>query len=281
MIVNSEAKTPDRADYETLSVVSDGRIDRLTLNRPDQLNAMNRRMTAELQHYFNSIANSTTVRVVILASAGQHFCAGMDLADLNDALGSAKDPMLALHMQRGYSNLIRQMRRCPQPIIALVRGSASGIGFAIALAADVRYAASDAKMNVAMAKVGLTGCDVGISYFLPRVVGASNAAELMMSGRFVDAERALRLGLISDIATPQDLDELGNQLAGEMVRMSPAGLRMTKEGLNASLDGADLETVFALEDRGQVLCLGAYLEEGARAFLEKRPANYCGSDSAE
>ena len=97
--------------------------------------------------------------------------------------------------QRRVSEIVMRMRRCPQPIISLVHGPASGGGFAFALASDVRIAGETARMNVAMARIGLSGCDVGISYFLPRAVGRSTAMELMMTGRFIDAERALRTGL--------------------------------------------------------------------------------------
>lgn len=143
-----------------------------------------------------------------------------------------------------------------------------------ALASDVRFASEDARFNVAMARIGMTGCDLGISYFLPRSVGTSNAAEMMMGGRFVNAQKALRIGLVSDIAPRDQLEALGLAMADDMLRMSPLGLRLTKDGLNATQDAPSLDAAIALEDRQQVLCIGPYLSEGAAAFLQKRPAKY-------
>ncbi|MCC2658815.1 MAG: enoyl-CoA hydratase, partial [Panacagrimonas sp.] len=135
-------------------------------------------------------------------------------------------------------------------------------------------ASDDARFNVAMARIGMTGCDVGISYFLPRAVGTANAAEMMLGGRFVDAQKALRIGLVSEIAPRDRLEELGLAMAEEMLRMSPVGLRLTKDGLNLSQDAPSLEAAIALEDRQQVMCIGPYLSEGAAAFMQKRPPNY-------
>jgi enoyl-CoA hydratase len=180
---------------------------------------------------------------------------------------------MELH-QRNMSEIVLRMRRCPQPIIALVQGAACGAGLAIALASDVRYADEGAKMNVAMAKVGLTGCDMGISHFLPRAVGPSNAAEMMMGGRFVDASRALRIGLVSAVVPVGQLSQHAEVLLAEMLAMSPAGLRLTKEGINAAAELASLEAVIAFEDRGQVMCTAPYMHEGVAAFKEKRAPRY-------
>jgi enoyl-CoA hydratase len=130
-------------------------------------------------------------------------------------------------------------------------------------------------MNVAMLKIGLTGCDVGISYFLPRAVGQSVAAELMMTGRFLEADRAEKLGIVSAVVAPDALEAEGRRMAEDMLKTSPLGLRLTKEGLNLSVDAGSLEAAVALEDRGQILCASAgFFEEGIEAFLEKRPARY-------
>jgi enoyl-CoA hydratase len=243
----------------------------LTLNRPDHFNAMSPAMVAELRGLFGALVDDTTIRVVVLRGAGKHFCAGLDLDDM--AAITANPPSTA-RTQRTYSELIMSMRHCPQPIIALMHGAAAGAGFAIALAADVRYAAEGARMNVAMAKIGLTGTDMGISYFLPRAVGTSNAAELMMSGRFADAVKALRIGLVSDVVAPDQLGATGRELADEMLAMSPLGLRLTKEGLNMAQDAGSLDAVVAVEDRAQIVCIGRYLKEGAAAFKEKRRGKY-------
>lgn len=258
-------------NYQTLSINHHEGVDWLTLNRPDNFNALNQLMTEELLDYFGNLLFEHRVRVVVLRGAGKHFCAGLDLNEAEAFTGSVAS---SARGQRKVSEIIMRMRRCPQPIVALVQGAASGAGLAFALASDVRYAAEGAKMNVAMAKIGLTGCDIGISYFLPRVVGASNAAEMMMTGRFVDAQKALRIGLVSDVVPAEELEAAGRALVDDMTLMSPLGLRLTKEGLTISQDASSLEAVAALEDRGQVMCLKPFLEEGAAAFMEKRRPNY-------
>jgi enoyl-CoA hydratase/carnithine racemase len=129
-------------------------------------------------------------------------------------------------------------------------------------------------MNVAMSRIGLTGCDMGISYFLPRSVGSSVASELMMSGRFVDAARALRIGLFSAVVPLDKLEATAVALAKEMVSLSPAGLRLTKEGITVGRDANSLDAAIAMEDRGQVLCINTFMREGVAAFREKRAARY-------
>ncbi len=268
------ADTAERTEpeYETLRLERAGPIDWLTLNRPERLNAMDGRMCDELQDYFGGLHARHSTRVVILRGAGRAFCAGFDLKAPEEV---SAGPAPGMRAQRRVSEIILRMRRCPQPIICLVHGAAAGGGFALALAADVRFAAPSARMNVAMALVGLTGCDVGISYFLPRAVGTSVAAELMMSGRFIDAERALRVGLVSDVVAEDALEATASALAEEMLRASPLGLRLTKEGFNLALAAGSLETAIALEDRGQILCASAgYFEEGIAAFRERRAPSY-------
>ncbi|MEZ0121387.1 MAG: enoyl-CoA hydratase/isomerase family protein [Candidatus Reddybacter sp.] len=263
--------TATENDYKTLLIEHKDGADWLTLNRPDAFNAIDQVMTEELLDYFGKLYFKHEVRVVVLRGAGKHFCSGLDL---NDTGHFGESNPADMRGQRWISEIIMRMRRCPQPIIGLMQGAATGGGLAFALACDVRYAADNARMNVAMAKIGLTGCDLGISYFLPRSVGTSNAAEMMMSGRFVNAKKALRIGLVSEVVESEDLEAAGQGLVSEMLVMSPMGLRMTKEGLNFSQDAGGLEVVAAMEDRGQVLCIAPYLEEGGKAFMEKRPAVY-------
>jgi enoyl-CoA hydratase/carnithine racemase len=259
-------------NYETIEIERDGAIEWLTLNRPDKLNAINPQMCDELQDYFGSLETRQDIRVVMLRGAGRAFCAGYDL---KAAAGVSAGPVSGLRFQRQISEVYMRMRRCPQPIVCLAHGASTGGGFAFMLASDVRIATPDTRMNVAMVKVGLTGCDVGISYFLPRAVGQSVAAELMMTGRFLDADRAERLGLLSAIVAKDELREQGRALATDMLATSPLGLRLTKEGLRLSIDAGSLEAAVALEDRGQILCASAgFFEEGIEAFMDKRTANY-------
>jgi enoyl-CoA hydratase/carnithine racemase len=263
-------KTERRGSGLHIDEAGDG-IATLTLSRPAVANAIDPELAQELVQYFAALADRVDIRVVVLRGEGRNFCAGFDLNRVDDITASTEQGM---RLQRLMSGIVLRMRRCPQPIVCLVQGAASGAGFALALAADVRVAAPDARMNVAMALVGLTGCDMGISYFLPRLAGAGAASELMLTGRFVDAARAERLGLISCIVEREQLQAAGRSVAQDMLRLSPEGLRLTKEGLNNALSGGSLEEVVALEDRGQAICIGRYMKEGVAAFREKRLPDY-------
>ena len=269
----TQAHSPAENPRRNIIVEREGDVEWLTLSRPDQFNSLNLALTQELYDYFGSLPERTDVRVVVLRGAGKHFCAGYDLDDV-DQLTVSLDQ--GLRLQRQLSGVVLRMRRCPQPVIGLLQGAACGGGFALALGCDVRFAAPNTRMNVAMAKVGLTGCDMGISYFLPRAVGTGVAAELMYTGRFVKAERALRIGLVNDVVPEEDLTKTAQDLAQEMLAMSPAGLRLTKDGLAMAQETGSLATVMALEDRGQTMCFAAFMKEGVAAFREKRAPNYEG-----
>lgn len=257
--------------WRCIEVLREGDVEWLTLSRPDNFNALNLALTQELYDYFGSLPDRQDVRVVVLRGAGRHFCAGYDLEDV-DQLTVSLDQ--GLRLQRQLSGVVLRMRRCPQPVVGLLQGAACGGGFALALGCDVRFAAPNARMNVAMAKIGLTGCDMGISYFLPRAVGPAIAAELMYTGRFVNAERALRIGLVNDVVPEEKLAETAKELVQEMLAMSPVGLRLTKDGLSMAQETGSLATVMALEDRGQAMCFDAFMKEGVAAFREKRAPNY-------
>ena len=258
--------------YKTIEVNKEGAIDWLSLNRPDRLNTMNPLMCDELQDYFGRLQFDHSVRVVVLRGNGRAFCAGYDLKDAN---GVSAGAISGMRFQRQVSEIYLRMQRSPQAIVCLAHGATTGGGFAFALASDVTIVTHDVKMNVAMAKVGLTGCDVGISYFLPRAVGRTVAAELMMTGRFVGAKRALSLGLVSEIVDSENLEESGRNMANDMLNLSPMGLRLTKEGLRIATDVGSLEAAVALEDRGQILCASeGFFEEGIAAFKEWRTAQY-------
>jgi len=167
--------------YETLLVEQEGGIDWLTLNRPDALNAMSRTMMLELQHYFGELYTDHSVRAVVLRGAGRGFCAGLDLKEeRSDEPGGA---VTGLRVQRRVSEIVMRMRRAPQPIISLIHGPASGGGFALALASDMRLAGPKARMNAAFIRIGLSACDVGVSYFLPRPVSSSSDATAVPTRR--------------------------------------------------------------------------------------------------
>jgi enoyl-CoA hydratase/carnithine racemase len=259
--------------YQHLIVEPQGAVDWVTLNRPEQLNTLNPQLLRELNDYFVALERNYAVRVVVLRGAGRVFCAGLDMKAGGTTPHSDTDAMM--RSQREFSGLVMRMRRCPQPIIGLLHGHAAGGGFSIALGCDVRIAAAGTKMNCAFIKIGLSGCEMGVSYHLPRLVGTSVAAELLYTGRFIDAERALRVGLVSDVVPADQLEAAGRALAEDMIATAPLGLRLTKECFWAAVDGNDLASVVAMEDRNQVLTVAnGDLAEGIQAFLEKRKPDY-------
>ncbi|GBG30255.1 3-hydroxybutyryl-CoA dehydratase-like protein, mitochondrial [Hondaea fermentalgiana] len=257
------------AEYETITVERDERgWDVVTLNRPDKLNAANGKMMSELLAYLSNLETEELVthepdgpkpRAILLKASGRAFCAGLDLMDMSAAL-MGDEPPHGTHFynaQRKFSQIILVMRRIKQPIVALLQGSAAGFGLALALAADVRLVQTNFKCNVAMAKIGLTGGDLGISYFLPRIVGPTVASEMMMTGRFLKADRAYQLGFASSVhETYEELVKAGESLVSDMIEtMAPMPLFMTKEALNLSLAAPSLHSQIALEDRQQLMSL--------------------------
>ena len=263
--------------YETIEVKNEGGLAWLTLNRPESLNAMNPALVNELRDYFGGLPKNRETRVVVLRGAGRAFCAGLDLK--NPGTGEhGTGTSGTLRGQRHISELPLLMRRAPQPIIACVHGAASGGGFALALASDVRIAGESARMNAAFIRIGLSACDVGVSYLLPRMIGSSIASELMLTGRFIHAERARELGLVSEVVADDRLEETARALAEEMLATTPIGLRLTKECLQHAVDAASLEQAIAMEDRNQALCVQtADFREGVQAFFEKRAPSYTDS----
>jgi len=264
--------------YEALTIEREEHLTWLTLDRPDALNALNGTMVDELRDFFWHLPEDVQTRVVVVRGRGRAFCAGLDLVEAGsneDAAASEGSVPAILRGQRHISEIFMLMRRAPQPIIAAVHGAAAGGGFALALASDVRIAAESARMNAAFIRIGLSACDVGVSYFLPRVVGASVASELLLTGDFIHAERAERTGLVSQVVPDDALDDAAREMAERMLRNAPLALRLTKECLKANIDAPSLESAIAMEDRNQALAVGTRdFREGVRAFLEKRPAKF-------
>lgn len=260
--------------YETLDVRVRGGALWVTLDRPDSLNAMNQQMVEEARALFTELYWRRDVRVVVLTGAGRAFCAGLDLKERSVGSGN-RTVIESLDAQRRIADIVVAMRRCPQPIVALINGAASGGGFAMALASDVRIASSQARMNAAFIRIGLSACDIGVSYFLPRMVGSSVAAEYMLTGRFIEAKRAKELGLVSNVVEQDALIAEGNALVHDMLLATPLGLRLTKEALNHAIDAQGLEAVISMEDRNQVLAArDPNFKEGIAAFLERRSPQY-------
>lgn len=280
-------------EYETIKFeLRDDGIGILTLNRPEQLNAMNFQMSEELHSIYDQLITNLDCRVLLLRAEGRVFCAGLDLKE-STVLQSKKKPddlkkkfyflqvpekdiiKAKIYAQWRASQIIVKMRRINQPIIALVQGAASGVGFAFSLASDMIIGSNEARFNNAFINVGFSGSDLASSYHLPRLIGMSRAAEILYTGRFVEAEEAERIGLILKIVEKEKLVESGIELAQNLLAKSPLGLRMTKEAINLSLDSPSLETIIQLENRTQMLCSSSSdLNEAISAFFEKRKPKY-------
>lgn len=262
--------------YRDLAIEAAGAVDIVTLDRPAQLNAMTADMIDGLTRYFRGAVDRPETRVILLRGEGRAFCAGIDLA--REMEGAVQGTIPGMYrVQESLSDLVIAMRRCPQPIIALVHGAAAGGGFALALASDVRIATPAARFIPSFVKIGLSAGDCGLSYFLPRLVGRAHASQIMLAGQTVSAERALAIGLVTELVEEERLADAGRALADEMLNASPMGLRMTKDLLDLNADAPSLEHALAIENRTQVL-LGRTddLREGVAAFLEKRPPDYSG-----
>lgn len=254
----------DAHGYTTLAIRREGAVDWLTLNRPERLNAIDTTMTAELFDYFGRLHADPVCRVVLMRGAGRGFCSGLDLKSFDPSAPPAPG-------EASLPGIIRRMRSCPQPIVALIHGAASGGGFSLALACDVRLAAPGARMNVAYIKLGVSGCELGTSFHLPRLVGASVANELMLTGRFIGAERAAATGLVSTVVPEDDLERAGRDLAADMLDASAIGLRKTKETVERVGRLNELDAAIDLEEAAQRDCMRdpAFADRVA-AFIAKR-----------
>jgi len=227
----------------------------VTLNRPSKLNAMTSELVEELHVAFNAIGRNRDVRVVVLTGAGRGFCAGLDLGGYGTAPGFAWNGAMeqGFAVQKHIASLIPRMRSIPQPIIAAVNGPASGGGFALVLGSDIRLCAQSARFNAAFIRIGLSACDIGTSWLLPRLVGAARAQELMLTGRLFDADEALRIGLVID-AVPDDLLlEAAYSKAEEVMLNTPIGVALTKEGMWSALEIPGLQAAIDMENRQQIM----------------------------
>lgn len=261
-----------------VSVPSEG-IAQVTLNRPASLNAMTADMVESLHDALATIGRDRTCRVVVLTGAGRGFCAGLDLGGYGEAPGFEWHGRVekGFAVQKHIASLIPRLRSLPQPVIAAVNGPASGGGFALVLGSDVRIAARSAKFNAAFIKIGLSACDIGTSWLLPRLVGAARAQELMLTGRLFDAEEASRIGLVVDVVDDDDLLAVAHAKAAEIMTNTPLGVALTKEGMWSALEIPGLQAAIDLENRQQIMAsFSDDAREARAARQEKRAPRYDG-----
>jgi enoyl-CoA hydratase len=252
-------------------------VRRLTLNRPEQLNAMTADLCAALHAELQAVAADRSCRAVIVTGAGRGFCAGLDLHGYGKAPGNdgSDEPRDRLANQIHMSRLILAIRAVPQPVIAAVNGASAGFGLALALGCDIRFAAEEAVFRVAFLNIGVSNCDMGTSWLLPRLIGASRAHELMLTGRRFDAQEALRIGLVADVVEAAQLADRSVEAATQIASLAPWGVRLTKQGMWSALELPSEQAAIEYEDRQQIMStFGSALPEAVEAFLEKRPAEF-------
>jgi enoyl-CoA hydratase len=253
----------------TLDIVEPG-IGRVTLNRPDRLNAINGEWLSDLHAVLDRLQEDATVRAVVLTGAGRGFCAGFDLRE--DSGLDAASTATRLNWQERIAASAERLMRLHQPVVAAVNGPAAGGGLALALAADIRVAGRSANFHVANARIGLSAGESGISWLFPRLVGLSRCMEVLLTGRPFDAEEADRMGLLSRLVDDDALMDTALGIARALAANPPFAMRMSKDVIYASLSAPDLRTAAAIENRTQLLCgASGEMAEAVRAFTEKRP----------
>lgn len=259
--------------YETITYEAQDGIATVTLNRPDKLNAFNATMGREIVEGFRRADQDPEVRVVILTGAGRAFCAGADMSMFAEDIKAREEGHRRRHAapptgqtMLAFPGLVRTMRK---PSIAAINGFALGVGITMCLPCDLRVMAEDAKVGFIFARVGLMA-ELGSTYFLPRLVGASRAAEMMLTGRRYGAPECLSMGLVSDIATPGEAAAKARQIAQEIAEGSSLSVELLRQAIFQGLDGT-LEHATAFENFALEKCSrSAEHNEYVSAFLERR-----------
>jgi enoyl-CoA hydratase/carnithine racemase len=262
--------------YETLLLeeVSPG-IVVVTLQRPERYNAMTNLMFDELERMALDLNDEDGCRVIVLTGAGKSFCAGYDLADAEHL--SSLGAMGMLNQQERAARALLAVRSVRVPVIAAVNGPAAGGGLALALQADLRLAAPEAKFNAAFVRIGLSAGDLGTSWLLTRLVGPAVTSDIAFTGRMVHAEEAARVGLVNRVCEPGRLMDDALGLAEQIVSNSPGGVQLSKRALQANMEIASYAAALELENRGQALLTrGQDMPEALAAFKEKRKPVFTG-----
>ncbi len=247
----------------------------VTLNRPERMNAMAFDVMIPFREALEEVGRDNGTRVVVVTGAGHGFCSGADHEDAGIVpnIDGLTVPTIALRAMELLDEVITTIRKLHQPVVAAVNGAAIGGGMCLALACDVRIASSAAYFRAAGINNGLTASELGISYLLPRAVGSSRAAEIMLSGRDVDAQEAERIGLVSKVTSQERMLDECYALADRIISFSRPGIELTKRMLWDSLDASSLGSHMHHEGIAQlfVRLTTKNFEEAVRARKEKRP----------
>jgi enoyl-CoA hydratase/carnithine racemase len=252
-------------------------VAQLTLCRPEKLNALTEPLVSRLHAHLRDVAEDPACRVVVLTGAGRGFCAGLDLGGFGTIPGT--EGFGRTHQtwatQRAIAALVQAIRRLPQPVIAAVNGPAAGGGLALVCASDIRIAASTAVFSTSFIRIGVSGCDIGTSWLLPRLVGAARAHELMLTSRRFGAAEALRIGLVTDVVEPDALPGAVAAMTGSLLAAPPLSLSLTKQGMWLALEVPSFDAMVEVENRQQVLASAtADAGEAMASYLARRPAEY-------
>lgn len=248
------------------------------LNRPERLNALSPDAVRALRDTLDEIGEDESLRVVVLTGVGRGFCAGWDLKSKLQGEAGAPPSVTQLYAgQELFEGMVRRIRAIDKVVIAAVNGVAVGAGMALTLASDIRIAARSASFQIGSVRIGLTSGECGISYHLPRLIGASRAFELMLTGRAVSAEEAEKVGLVSCVVDDEHLLQRALEMAAEVQRNSPFSIKHTKRLMWANLEAPSLDAALELENHAQVLALLTEdFDEASGAFVEKRPPRFAG-----
>lgn len=262
-------------DWDNFRFEVADRVATITFTRPDKLNALTFGTYADLRDLLHELPQRGDVRTVVIRGEGRSFCSG---GDVNEIIGELlkMDPPELLDFTRMTGDVVKAMRECPLPIVAAVQGVAAGAGSVIALAADFRVLATTASFAFLFTKVGLAGADMGAAYLLPRIVGVGHATKLLMLGDRLDAVSADKIGLVSELVEPEDLDATARSLAGRIASGPFFAYAQTKSLLARELD-MSLSGAIELEAMTQALLMNSddYAEFHA-AFNAKRPPDWQG-----
>jgi len=280
--VSAEPAAPTRASNIHVERLDDGAIVVVAINRPHRRNALDAQTLAELHRLLDTLNGDPAARVVVLTGAASAFCSGADIkAQPDDLIDAAATPQTALlaaatsrvaitfSAQELMASAFEKIHRLRQPVIAAVNGVALGGGLALALACDIRYAAPQATFGAVFIRHGVSACDMGTSYHLPRLIGASRAAELMLTGRVFDATEAAAIGLVLGVVEGDELLDTAVAKAREIARNSPLAVWMTKETMWQTVDAPSLRHALDIENRTQVMCTATGdLAQSFAAFRE-------------
>jgi 2-(1,2-epoxy-1,2-dihydrophenyl)acetyl-CoA isomerase len=262
--------------HETIIVEKNEHVQKITLNRPEALNAISEKMGEELNAALKEAEKDETTGCLVITGAGRAFCAGEDVTGLKERYGGGSHPSLGDHLRKKYHPLITRMRSMEKPIVGRLNGVAAGSGASIALACDIRIASEEAGLKQAFIGIGLVP-DSGSSYFLTRLVGPGRALELIMTGRTVGAKEAEALGLVHKVVPRAELDTTVDQLAHQLATGPTKALGLSKRIINR-VGSLDLPDALEYEAQHQDI-VGRTSDhlEAVRAFLEKRKPKFTGS----